>query len=205
MRSNKKVLRLVQLSLLVALVVVLQIISASIPPIAGAVSITLTLVPVVVGGIMLGVSGGAVLGFAFGGIVLINCISGMDPGGNILWSADPGLTAVICFVKGVCAGVVPSLVYKAVAGKKPSGGRAYAATLLSAMAAPIINTGLFVCGMLLFFRDTLNAWAGGTNVMIYILTGLAGINFAVELGINIFLTPAVSRIVDAVRKKKVIR
>ena len=64
--AKKRTLELVQLALLIALVVALQIVSALIPPIGGMVSITLTLIPVVVGGILLGKKAGAILGFAFG-------------------------------------------------------------------------------------------------------------------------------------------
>ena len=194
---------MVELSMLIALVVVLQMISALIPPIAGTVSITLTLVPVVVGAILFGKKGGALLGFTFGLIVLINCISGIDVGGNILWNANPVLTALICFVKGIAAGFVPAVLYELVRGKntEASSGRKYAAALVAALSAPIVNTGLFVCGMLLFFMDTLRAWAGGTDVASYILIGLAGVNFLVEFFINIILTPAIVRIVEVVKKK----
>ena len=198
---NKKVERMAQLALLTALVVVLQIVSAMIPPIGGLVSITLTLIPVVVGGILLGKKSGAFLGFAFGAIVLINCIAGLDVGGNILWNANPFFTALICFVKGIAAGFLPALFYELICGKTPSSGRTFGATVVAALSAPVINTGLFVCGMFLFFSETLNAWAGGTNVMIYVLTGLAGINFLVEFGINIILSPAIVRIVAVVGKK----
>lgn len=206
MKSNsdsKKIMRMVELSMLVALVVVLQLISAVIPPIGGAVSITLTLVPVVIGAILFGTSGGAILGFSFGAIVLINCITGLDVGGNILWNANPFLTALICFIKGTMAGLVPALVYKMVKGKKPtvSNGRKYVSALSAALCAPIINTGLFVCGMLLFFMDTLRVWAGGSNLVTYVLLGLAGLNFLVEFLINIILTPAIVRIVEAVKNK----
>ena len=81
--QKEKTLELVQLSMLAALVVVLQLLSALIPPIAGMVSITLTLIPVVIGAILFGKKGGAILGFVFGLIVLINCIAGLDPGGNV--------------------------------------------------------------------------------------------------------------------------
>ncbi len=199
--SAKKVERMVQLALLVALVVVLQIISAMIPPIAGLVSITLTLVPVVVGGILLGKGSGAFLGFAFGAIVLINCITGMDPGGNILWNANPFFTALICFVKGTAAGFFPALFYELICGKTPSYGKEFGATVVAALAAPVINTGLFVCGMLIFFKDILNTWAGGTDVITYILVGLAGVNFLVEFAINTILSPAIVRIVAVVGKK----
>ena len=56
--------------------------------------------------------------------------------------------------------------------------------------------------MFVFFKDTLYAWAGDSNVFIYILVGLAGINFLVEFLINIILTPAIVRIVDVVKKKR---
>ena len=201
--TNQKILRMVEMAMLVALVVALQMLSAMIPPIAGAVSITLTLVPVVVGAILFGKKGGAVLGFTFGLIVLINCITGLDVGGNILWNANPLLTALVCFVKGIAAGFVPALLYEAVKGKKEtvSGGRKYAAALVAALSAPLVNTGLFVCGMLLFFMEILRAWSGGTNMASYILLGLAGLNFLVEFLINMILTPAIVRIVEAVKKQ----
>ena len=201
--KKQKTLQLVQMSMLIALVVVLQLISALIPPIGGSVSITLTLIPVVVGAILFGVTGGAVLGFSFGLIVLINCITGLDVGGNILWNANPFFTALICFVKGTAAGVVPALLYKAVVGKKSdiSAKKKYVAASFAALSAPIVNTGLFVCGMLVFFMDTLSAWAGGSNIGSYIIFGLAGINFSAEFIINIILTPAIVRIVDVVKRK----
>lgn len=203
MRQNKKILEMVELAMLVALVVVLQMISAIIPPIGGTVSITLTLVPVVVGAILFGVKGGAVLGFAFGLIVLINCITGLDMGGNILWNANPFFTTLICFCKGVGAGVVPAFLYRSVRGKSDdvSGVRKYISALVAALSAPIVNTGLFVCGMALFFMNTLRAWAGGSDIVTYVLFGLAGLNFLVEFLINIILTPAISRIVQIVKKK----
>ena len=203
MKQNQKILRMVEMAMLIALVVVLQMISALIPPIAGTVSITLTLVPVVVGAILFGKKGGTLLGFTFGLIVLINCISGIDVGGNILWNANPFFTAMICFVKGIAAGFVPAVLYEAIRGKKEeaSSTKKYVAALVAALSAPIVNTGLFVCGMLLFFMDTLYAWAGGTDLASYILIGLAGLNFLIEFLINIILTPAIVRIVEVVKKK----
>ena len=201
--TGKKTVRMVEMAMLVALVVVLQLISAIIPPIGGTVSITLTLVPVVVGAILFGIKGGAILGASFGAIVLINCITGIDVGGNILWNANPFFTALICFVKGTMAGVVPAFVYKLIKGKKEtlSNGKKYVASLSAALFAPIVNTGLFVCGMLLFFMDTLQSWAGGSDLASYVILGLAGLNFIVEFLINIILTPAIVRIVDTVKNK----
>lgn len=199
--SKKKVLKTVELAFLIALVVVLQIISALIPPVAGMVSITLTLIPVVVGGILLGKRSGALLGLSFGVIVLINCMTALDPGGNILWNINPFLTAAICLIKGTAAGFVPAALYELIGGKCNCQKKKFVATLVAALSAPIVNTGLFVIGMLLFFSETLKAWAGGTNIIQYIILGLAGVNFLVEFSINILLSPALVRISSAVKRK----
>jgi uncharacterized membrane protein len=201
--TAQKTVQMVELALLVALVVALQVVSALIPPIGGMVSITLTLIPVVVGGIMLGKKAGAILGFAFGTIVLINCIAALDPGGNILWNANPFFTALICFTKGIAAGFFPAWLYEIIAVKeeKASEGRKVVATVVAALSAPIINTGLFVIGMFLLFKDTLYVWAGGTDIIMYVLFGLAGLNFLVEFLINTILSPAIVRIVAVVGKK----
>ena len=201
--SKQKTLQTVQLALLIALVVALQMVSALIPPIGGTVSITLTLIPVVVGGILLGKRAGAILGFAFGAIVLVNCITALDPGGSILWNANPFFTAVICFVKGTAAGFVPACLYDAIKGKgeNTKEGRIFGATVVAALSAPIVNTGLFVAGMFLLFKNTLYAWADGTDIVMYIIFGLAGLNFLVEFLLNILLAPAIVRIVAVVKKK----
>ena len=201
--AKQKTLRTVQLALLVALVVALQMVSALIPPIGGMVSITLTLIPVVVGGILLGKKAGAILGFTFGLIVMINCIVALDPGGNILWNANPFFTALICFVKGIAAGFFPAWFYELICGKgeKAGEGRKFAATVVAALSAPVINTGLFVCGMFLLFKDTLYAWAGGTDIVTYVLLGMAGLNFLVEFLINTVLSPAIVRITAVVGKR----
>ena len=194
--QRQRTLELVQLAVLVALVFVLQILSALIPPIGGTVSITLTLIPVVVGAILFGKKGGAILGFSFGLIVMINCITGLDVGGNILWNANPIMTALLCLVKGTLAGFVPAAVYSAITKKKVISG----STMLAALLAPVVNTSIFVVGMLLFFRETLTAWAGGESIVVYILISLAGINFLIEFAINMLLTPAIIRITNVVKK-----
>ena len=200
--QKEKTLELVQLSMLAALVVVLQLLSALIPPIAGMVSITLTLIPVVIGAILFGKKGGAILGFVFGLIVLINCIAGLDPGGNILWTVNPILTALLCIIKGVAAGFVPAAIYSLVVKDEKIGDKAKTPlTLVAAVLAPVVNTSIFVVGMLLFFKDTLTVWANGEPILSYILVGLAGVNFRIAFLINIFLTPGIIRVVDVVKKK----
>ena len=83
---------------LAALVVVLQLLSSVIK--IGTVSITLTLIPIVVGAAFYGPGAGAILGTVFGLVVYINSATGADTGGNLVFLANPFLCAVVCIGKG---------------------------------------------------------------------------------------------------------
>ena len=199
--QKQKTLELVQLAMLVALVVVLQILSAMLPVIPGGVSITLTLVPVVIGGVLFGKKGGFVLGLAFGVIVLINCATGLDEGAVILWTENALFTSIICLTKGIAAGFLPACFYELIIGKnteiKPR--RKFIATLVAALSAPLVNTLLYLIGMWLLFNEL--ASGVGTNFIAYALIVFATANFAVEFIINIVLTPAIIKIVDVVKRR----
>ena len=74
-----------------------------------------------------------------------------------------------------------------------------AATVTAAVAAPLVNTGLFLVGCALFFYDTvleLAAVAGFESGVAYMFLGLAGGNFLLELIINLVLCPAILLILD---------
>lgn len=189
-RANSR--KLTTLAIFTALIIVLQLVSnvAKIGP----VSITLSLVPIVVGAALYGVKSGAYLGGVFGLVVLVCCIIGMDVGGNILWNVSPLFTAVVCMVKGMAAGAAAGAVYRAVAPKNMTVG-----AVCAGIAAPVVNTGLFILGMAVFFQETLVAWAAGSDVVYYALIGLTGVNFLVELAVNMLLAPVIVRVIKARR------
>lgn len=190
---KKNTYRLTGLAILTAIIIVLQIFTTFVK--FGPFSITLALIPMVVGAAMYGVGAGAYLGAVLGVIVTIMCITGGDVGGAMVWAANPVLCAIMCVLKTAMAGLVAGLIYKALSGKNK-----FVAVLLAAIASPIVNTGIFIIGMLVFFKDLLAAWAGGSNLLTYIIVGLTGVNFLVELGVNVILTPVVVKIIDAVKK-----
>ena len=67
-----------------------------------------------------------------------------------------------------------------------------------------MNTGVFLLGCLVFFMDTLNGWAaalGYESAGAYMILGLAGGNFLLEIGVNVVLAPVISRLI-AIGKKK---
>ncbi len=184
--NKANVKRMVGMALLMALVIVLQFIP--IPPIGGF-SISLVLIPIVMGAAMYGPTAGAILGAIFGAIVYINCVTGTDPGGAMVFQADPVLCFVVVLAKGTLAGLASGFVYKLV-----KRWNSYIAMLCAAIVCPVINTGIFVGCMLLFFVDVLSGWAAGADLVGYILTGLILANFVPELIINVVFSPAGQRI-----------
>ena len=81
-----------------AIIVVLQVVASFVK--FGPFSITLALAPIIIGAALYGAGAGAWLGAVFGVVVLIACIAGWDYGGNVLFTANPLLTAALCIVKG---------------------------------------------------------------------------------------------------------
>ena len=74
--STEKTRRLVGLSIFTALVIVLQLVATFVK--IGTFPVTLTLVPIVVGAALYGPKAGAWLGFVFGVVVLIACITNAE-------------------------------------------------------------------------------------------------------------------------------
>ena len=192
--KNQKIKRMVVMALLMAMVVVLQLLSGVIPPIGGF-SISLVLIPIVLGAAVYGVRAGALLGATFGVIVIINCVTGADAGGAMVFQANPVLCVLVVMAKGVLAGMASGAMYRLLHKWNP-----YVAMLVAAIVCPVVNTGVFIGCMLLFFIDVLAAWAGGGDILGFILSGLVLANFVPELIINVVFSPAGQRIVKTVKK-----
>ena len=195
MRASEKTRRLTGLALMTAIIVVLQVVASFVK--FGPFPITLALAPIIIGAALYGPKAGAYLGGVFGIVVLLACILGWDSGGSILWNANPFLTAVICLGKGILSGLCAGLVYRAVAGSGRSHGRMLGGSILAGIVSPVVNTGLFCLCLILLFHDILLSWAGGTEVIYYILFVLTGINFLVELAVNLVLSTVIVRVVGA--------
>ena len=220
---NIKTKQMVGVGLFTAIVVVLQMLGGGIK--FGMFSISLVLVPIVVGAAVYGWQAGAWLGFAFGVTVLL---SGDAAAFMVI---DPLATVLVVLVKGTACGLVAGLVYKPVLNllntqtKKRilllkthyglgecceqgvydyiSRNNRYFAVVAAAVVCPVINTGVFLLGCKMFFMETVAAWgaaAGFENATSYMFIGLAGINFIIELGTNIFLAPVITRLISYAKK-----
>ena len=123
-------------------------------------------------------------------------------GVSVLLSGDAALflavrvpgTILTVIIKGIGCGIAAGLVYSAmrkIAGELPS-------VIAAAIACPVANTGIFLLGCKLFFMDTVAqlaesaGWEGGTWQ--FMLIAFVGVNFLIEMCINIFLAPIVVRL-----------
>ena len=189
-----KTRRMTGLAIFTAIIVVLQVLCTFVR--FGPFSITLALAPIIIGTAIYGKGAGAYLGGVFGLVVLITGLLGWD-GGTVmlLMSINAVGCVLICILKGVAAGYLAGLCYDAISKKSDK-----VAVIVSGVVCPVTNTGLFIVGMLVFFFDTLSSWSSGQNLLMYIIVGLTGINFLVELCVNLLLSAGITRIIRAGKK-----
>lgn len=188
--SKEQSLKLAIGGILTAIVIVLQFIGASIK--FGTFSISLILIPVVLGAALCGPIVSAWLGFVFGVVVLLSGDASL-----FLAISVPG-TIVTVLLKGTLCGLFAGLVFKALKSKNMT-----LATILAAIVAPVTNTGVFLLGCRIFFFDAVREWGvaeGFESVAKYMLVGFVGFNFLFELLTNVVLCPIVVRIIEATKK-----
>ena len=166
------------MGVLMALVVVLQVFAGSIN-IANLVTLNFSLIPIVLGAIVLGPVAGAILG----------------------WTYSPLVTTLICLVKTTVAGFAGGMVFRVISKKNT-----LAATFVASALVPIINTSLFVLGCLcmsdtiLTYQNTLPQ-SQGMNIFIFICVGLVTFNFFIELALNLIVSPALNSVYRVVEKQ----
>ena len=177
---------MVLVAVMTSLVVVLQLLGSFIR--FGPFSISLVLVPIVIGAAVCGSAAGAWLGFAFGLAVLFSGDAA------VFLAVNPFGTIVTVILKGTAAGLCAGLIYKYLAivcqklnekRKKIninwieiiiSGIIRFLPVVSAAIICPVVNTGIFLIGCRVFFYDTIAAWGadlGFKNAAEYMFLGLA--------------------------------
>ncbi len=184
---NNKVKQMVGIGVFCAIVIVLQYIFGGIT--IGGTSINPVLVPVVVGAAIYGWQAGAILGLVSGVAILLISPPSFFYGINFVG------TIVTVLAKGAVSGLVAGLAYKLISRKNK-----FVAVLTAAILCPLVNTGLFLAGCYIFFYEGLFAGAAGGNFFIYLVTTMVGVNIFVELGINMVMAPAITRLIKIGQK-----
>lgn len=190
MKSNtkSKTAKIVGIGLLTAIVVVLQLLGSFIR--FGTFSISLVLIPIVVGAALYGIGAGAWLGIVFGVVVLLQPDTSLFLGINVFG------TVLTVLLKGGLAGALSGLVYKLISKKNKTIG-----VIASAVTCPIVNTGIFLLGCRLFFFDWILENAGGANAFVFMITAFVGLNFVLELATNLVLSPTIVKIIELGKKQ----
>jgi len=183
------------------------------------------LVPIVVGAAVYGWQAGAWLGLTFGVAVLLSgdaaAFLAVDVFGTILTVLLKGTAA------GLCAGLAYRALLHLLESRSKgqillmknryglgecceagvydfiSRNNRYLAVLIAAVICPVVNTGVFLLGCRVFFFETITEWgtaAGFENAASYMFLGLAGVNFLIEIGTNLLLSPVIVRIISYAKK-----
>ena len=185
MSKRMETTKVVGIGLFTAIVVILQMLGSFIR--FGPFSISLVLIPLVLGAALYGIGAGVWLGFVFGAVVLIS--GDAAP----FLAVNPLGTVFTVLLKGMLAGLVAALVYRAFANKNET-----FAVMLAAVLSPLTNTGVFLICCTQFFMPTITMWASemgfGDNVAGYMIVGLVGGNFLFEVLFNVVLSPVILRL-----------
>jgi len=189
--TRAKTLRMVQLAFLAALEVVLMLIYIPI----GTISLNFGLVPIVIAGVLFGPVCGAMIGGVSGIVTMIQVLTGQSPFYLFLVATNPVAAALLCVIKTAAAGFLSGLVYKLFMNFSKFKA---ANVIASAVVCPVVNTGIFALGMLSIFGKPLmdnpdfSALSGGSLVALVFVV-LIGVNFFVELALNVVVCPVISK------------
>ena len=181
--NNAKTRRMVGVAILAAIIVVLQSVGSFIR--FGTVSVSLVLIPIVVGAALYGPKAGAMLGGVFSIVVLL------QPDTAFFYGISFHGTVITVLVKGILAGWLSGLTFRAIAHKN-----VWLAVGLAAIICPVVNTGFFALGSRLFFWSAY-AEMGGGNAMMILMTVMIGFNFIAEFLANLICAPVILRILRA--------
>ncbi len=186
------------LGILTALVIVLQLFGSAIPMFG--ITLNFSLIPIALAGVLLGYVGGAIVGFVCGLVVFITtAIMGGEPVTANLFQTDPVILTIMCIGKTTVAGLVSGLLYKLISKRNN-----LVAVSVGSIAIPVINTTIYVLGMLLM-KDSLIAYMGwdfnSTWLVFATILSIIWLNFVLEMVITIIFTPLTYRVIRVLDKR----
>jgi uncharacterized membrane protein len=186
--KKSKTLKLAQLALLVAVVLVMAYTPLGYLRTLG-LEISFLMIPVTIGAIVLGPVEGAILGLVFGLTSFATCF-GSSPFGAALLAINPVFTFITCVVARVLAGYLAGVVFKVVKKLKYS-------YEIACLAGPLLNTLFFMGCLVLFFYNTefiqnLAVTLGTANPFAFVIA-FVGLQGAVEAVACFVIATVISR------------
>ena len=186
--------QIVVTGLFLALEIILQVISNYLH--LGPVNLNLSLIAIVLAAVICGPFSGAVVGF-FNGLMAIFSPSTLA----IFMPISPLGTVLACLLKTTLAGLIAGFVFNALKNKNK-----FIGLILASILVPVINTGIFSIFCLLFFQPFLQsgvdaAPADYPNIGAFLIFGVIGVNFLIEIATTVVLSTSVGSALFAQKHK----
>ncbi|MGN0547945.1 MAG: ECF transporter S component [Acutalibacteraceae bacterium] len=199
--NTRRILRLTQLSVLVALLLIFGFTSIGYIKV-GVIEITLNVIPVAIAAIVLGPSAGAICGAVFGLTSFWQAVSGMSQFGAALVAISPIYTLIICLIPRILEGLLTGLIFKGLS-KVCKGNSVPCA--VSSLCCPLLNTLLFVGSFLLLFSRTdffvsLYSQSAANSILAF-FAWFVGLNGAVEAAAGFVISSAASKALLTANKR----
>lgn len=199
--SRKRTKEMVLMAILVAIMLIFAFTPLGYLKI-GVIEITLMVIPVAIGAIVLGPSGGAVLGGVFGLTSFLQCF-GMSAFGTFLMTVNPILTFITCMIPRILCGWLSGLLFKSLQKIDKTKIVSYFAASLS---TALLNTLFFMLSIIIFFWNNdsfisqMNSWNITTDSIWLFLVAFVGLNGVVEAIVNFIVGGALSKAVIQIKK-----
>ena len=199
--KTARILRLTQLSVLVALLLIFGFTNIGYIKI-GVIEITLNIIPVAIGAIVLGPSAGAICGTVFGLTSFWQAVSGMSAFGAMLVNVSPILTFILCFVPRTLEGYLTGLIFKGLSKVSKNNSLPCA---VSGLACPVLNTLMFVGLFILLFGKTdvfasLYGQSAASNIVAF-FAWFVGLNGVIEAIAGFIIATAISKALLTANKR----
>ncbi len=124
-------------------------------------------------------------------VILATYLAGSVGLGPVIMTRMPLATILITLFRGVMTGLVPATLFKLI--KKTD---MVVGAFVAALLCPIINTGIYVAGVVWLFEDVymeIKKVTGG-NIYWILLTSIAS-NFTIEFILNTVLSPVILTVI----------
>lgn len=184
------------LGILIALTVVLQLFASAVP--VGPITLNFSLVPMALGAMILGAAGGGIIGFVSGLVTFINCaLLGREPFTAYLFQQSPVILTVVCFGKTTVAGVAAGFIFAAFRKINVTAG-----AVVSSIALPVINTGLYMLGMVIMYPYVAAYMSieSGAGIVFAAVFAVIWLNFVLEIAVSAICSPALATVIRVVEK-----
>lgn len=195
--KRENVLKLAQLALLVAIILVMKLTGISSIPV-GPLNMTFTMVPIAIGAMLMGPVAGGVLGMIYGFTSFYDAVSGGSVMTGIFFQISPVHTFILCVGMRILVGVLTGLLFM---GLKKIDKTDTVCYFAGGLAAPLLNTILFMGYIVLVFYQTdyvqerlVALGASGPLMFVVLSVGVQGLVEALTgLVIGGIVTKAVAR------------